>query len=339
MTYVPVLLTSELRCHSWSFDHSCFDGNLHWRLEVMDGSIERYFGCTWLHPSSTILQQSRRENQRHHVVHSLVRWRSPRDQKRESRRVPACVHLFPTTLCTMATMASASASPGASEARKYVAKMTRMRQSRVSAVGSSFSLSVASNSATQPSPAVKESPATLSEGATTTQPSILTSTSPNVVSDKKMAASAGRRRSLAGGPSSPVITAPPTNALFGWYSGIGGTLGLEIRLEVHILAENQAVVNIHSASQSIFNDRLIDGVGFVISEDTKSATKKIITWSKDLMIGLKGSVVSQVDATWNTVKNEVSLCIWLKLGRWVPAVALNAVLKRVGQPVGPYPMP
>jgi len=240
-------------------------------------------------------------------------------------------------------MATIAASPGASEARKYVAKMTRMRQSRVSAAGSSFSSSVASNSATQPSLAAKESPAMLSEGATTTQPSTVTSTSPTVVSDKKMAAAAGRRRSsLAGGassPSSPVIMAPPTNTLFGWYSGIGGTLGLEIRLEVHILTENQAVVNIHSASQSIFNDRLIEGVGFIISDDAKSATKKIITWSKDLMVGLKGSVVSQVDASWNTVKNEVSLCIWLKLGKWVPAVALNAVLKRVGQPVGPYPMP
>ena len=53
------------------------------------------------------------------------------------------------------------------------------------------------------------------------------------------------------------------------------------------------------------------------------------------MEGLKGSVVSQIDGLYDTHENIITLKIWIKIG-WMPAVALNAKLKKVEAPVGPY---
>ena len=231
----------------------------------------------------------------------------------------------PLPLQHMSGLANAAArtsvsSPGSS--RAYVAKMARMRRRNSSSLGSPL------HSGGSPTNNPVNSPPASERGMPVGRKSRLSS-SPVVASPSVEVA----RTPAAAKPSPPVVVDEP----MGWYSGVGGAMGLDIRLEANMMEDKSAVMYIRSASQSIFWDREIKKVTFTTREDEKSKKKKTITWSKELMEGLKGSVVSQLDGYWDRIKDELALCIWLKVSRWVPAVPLYTTLKKVLKPVGPYP--
>ena len=132
------------------------------------------------------------------------------------------------------------------------------------------------------------------------------------------------------------ITPPEVNVPDGWYSGVGGAMGLTVRVETEMTQKNGIIssVFVRSINQTIFEDREIEGIPCTLEEIDMEACRSIV-WQEKLMEGLKGSVVSQIDGLYNTKDNTITLKIWIKIG-WMPAVALNAKLKKVEAPVGPY---
>ena len=131
------------------------------------------------------------------------------------------------------------------------------------------------------------------------------------------------------------ITPPEVNVPDGWYSGVGGAMGLTVRVETEMTQKNGIIssVFVRSINQTIFEDREIEGIPCTLEEIDMDC--RSIVWQEKLMEGLKGSVVSQIDGLYNTKENTITLKIWIKIG-WMPAVALNAKLKKVEAPVGPY---
>ena len=124
----------------------------------------------------------------------------------------------------------------------------------------------------------------------------------------------------------------------GWYSGVGGTMGLNVRVETEMYEKNDteelSSVFVRSINQTIFEDRAINDIKYKIGAMDNKGCKKV-EWDQKLMDGLKGSVVSQIDGEYNTKKNIISLAIWIKIG-WMPAVALYATMKSVPAAIGPY---
>jgi hypothetical protein len=124
----------------------------------------------------------------------------------------------------------------------------------------------------------------------------------------------------------------------GWYSGVGGAMGLNVRVETQMFEKDGvgefSSVFVRSVNQVIFEDRAINDIKYTIGPIKKKGCKTI-KWDKKLMDGLKGSVVSQIDGEYNTKDNTIALTIWIKIG-WVPAVALRSTMKNVPHAIGPY---
>eukprot|EP00943_MAST-04B_sp_MAST-4B-sp1_P002327 g2327.t1 len=124
----------------------------------------------------------------------------------------------------------------------------------------------------------------------------------------------------------------------GWYSGVGGAMGLNVRVETQMFEKDGvgdlSSVFVRSVNQVIFEDREIYDIKYTIGP-IKSKGCKSIKWDKKLMDGLKGSVVSQIDGEYNVKDNTIALTIWIKIG-WVPAVALHSTMKNVPHAIGPY---
>ena len=121
-------------------------------------------------------------------------------------------------------------------------------------------------------------------------------------------------------------------------SGVGGAMGLNVRVETEMFEKNDteelSSVFVRSINQTIFEDRAINDIKYKIGAMDNKGCKKV-EWDQKLMDGLKGSVVSQIDGEYNTKKNIISLAIWIKIG-WMPAVALYATMKSVPAAIGPY---
>lgn len=149
----------------------------------------------------------------------------------------------------------------------------------------------------------------------------------------KSGQSASADVSDAGAKAPGAETAPATAAAEalvprGWFSGTGGAVGVNVRVELLFAEEsgtdNPLHVFVWSSATSDFD---VPGVEFTLQPNGE------FSFGPQLMEGMKGSVVSAIEGVWVEELEEVHLAIHIKLSYFVPSFTLTAKLIAVDEPV------